>query len=126
LGAVFELEHELVAADALEPFIGNGGAGEGTAHALGLLALVGATAHSCTRKCQYVHELHGLSPGVLQCRGQGMEMMQRALRNAVRQRARGRGHLGADCDSMCRQVTAPEPISIVVRRRQSTQRAIIA
>jgi len=37
-----------------------------------------------TRKCEYVDELHGLSQRILQCRTQGLEMMQQALRNAVR------------------------------------------
>ncbi len=37
-----------------------------------------------TRKCEYVDELHSLSRRVLQCRAQGLEMMERALRNAMR------------------------------------------
>ena len=41
----FELEHDLAGAIALEPFIGNGGAGDVAAQALELLALMGATAY---------------------------------------------------------------------------------
>jgi TetR/AcrR family transcriptional regulator, acrAB operon repressor len=37
-----------------------------------------------TRKCEYVDELHSLSQRVLQCRADGLEMMERALRNAMR------------------------------------------
>jgi TetR/AcrR family acrAB operon transcriptional repressor len=37
-----------------------------------------------TRKCEYVDELHGLTERILQCRTQGLDMMERALRNAVR------------------------------------------
>jgi len=37
-----------------------------------------------TRKCEYVDELHGLSQRILQCRTQGLEMMQQALCNSVR------------------------------------------
>jgi TetR/AcrR family acrAB operon transcriptional repressor len=37
-----------------------------------------------TRKCEYVDELHSLSQRILQCRSEGLEMMERALRNAVR------------------------------------------
>ena len=40
------------------------------------------------RKCEYVEELHSLSQRVLQCRAEGLEMMERALRNAI-----GRGQL---------------------------------
>lgn len=36
------------------------------------------------RKCEYVEELHALSQRVLQCRAEGLEMMERALRNAIR------------------------------------------
>jgi len=36
------------------------------------------------RKCEYVEELHSLSQRVLQCRAEGLEMMERALRNAIR------------------------------------------
>ena len=36
------------------------------------------------RKCEYVDELASLSQRILQCRAQGLEMMARALRNAVR------------------------------------------
>lgn len=36
------------------------------------------------RKCEYVEELASLSQRILQCRAQGLEMMARALRNAVR------------------------------------------
>lgn len=37
-----------------------------------------------TRKCEYVHELDGLTGRILQCRAQGLQMMELALRNAVR------------------------------------------
>jgi len=37
-----------------------------------------------TRKCEYVDELHPLSQRILHCRADGLEMMRRALRNAVR------------------------------------------
>jgi TetR/AcrR family acrAB operon transcriptional repressor len=37
-----------------------------------------------TRKCEYVDELHSLTERILQCRAQGLDMMERALRNAVR------------------------------------------
>jgi TetR/AcrR family acrAB operon transcriptional repressor len=37
-----------------------------------------------TRKCEYVDELHGLSQRILRCRTQGLEMMEQAVRNAVR------------------------------------------
>jgi TetR/AcrR family acrAB operon transcriptional repressor len=36
------------------------------------------------RKCEYVEELESLSQRILQCRAGGLEMMERALRNAVR------------------------------------------
>lgn len=36
------------------------------------------------RKCEYVEELHSLSQRILQCRAEGLEMMEQALRNAVR------------------------------------------
>jgi TetR/AcrR family acrAB operon transcriptional repressor len=36
------------------------------------------------RKCEYVEELDSLSQRTLQCRAEGLEMMERALRNAVR------------------------------------------
>jgi TetR/AcrR family acrAB operon transcriptional repressor len=36
------------------------------------------------RKCEYVEELHSVSQRVLQCRAEGLEMMERALRNAIR------------------------------------------
>jgi TetR/AcrR family acrAB operon transcriptional repressor len=36
------------------------------------------------RKCEYVEELDSLSQRILQCRAGGLEMMERALRNAVR------------------------------------------
>jgi len=36
------------------------------------------------RKCEYVDELHSLSQRILQCRAEGLEMMEKALRNAVR------------------------------------------
>ena len=39
----FELEHDLAGAVALEPFVGNGGAGDVAAQAFELLALIGAT-----------------------------------------------------------------------------------
>ncbi|HTS52555.1 MAG TPA: TetR family transcriptional regulator [Burkholderiales bacterium] len=35
------------------------------------------------RKCEYVEELDNLSQRILQCRAAGLEMMERALRNAV-------------------------------------------
>ncbi len=37
-----------------------------------------------TRKCEYVDEMHSLSQRILQCRAEGLEMMERALRNAMR------------------------------------------
>src|SRR5262245_1230080 len=37
-----------------------------------------------TRKCEYVDEVNTLSRRVLQCRSDGLEMMERALRNAMR------------------------------------------
>jgi TetR/AcrR family acrAB operon transcriptional repressor len=37
-----------------------------------------------TRKCEYVDELHSLSDRILHCRAQGLDMMERALRNAMR------------------------------------------
>jgi TetR/AcrR family transcriptional regulator, acrAB operon repressor len=37
-----------------------------------------------TRKCEYVEELDGLSGRILECRSQGLQMMELALRNAVR------------------------------------------
>ena len=52
------------------------------------------------RKCEYVEELHSLSQRVLQCRAEGLEMMERALRNAIRRGQlprhvnAGRGALG--------------------------------
>ncbi len=36
------------------------------------------------RKCEYVEELASLSQRILHCRAEGMEMMARALRNAIR------------------------------------------
>jgi TetR/AcrR family acrAB operon transcriptional repressor len=36
------------------------------------------------RKCEYVEELASLSQRILQCRAEGLEMMARALRNAIR------------------------------------------
>ena len=41
----FELQHDLAGAVALEPLVGNGGAGNVAAQAFELLALVGATAY---------------------------------------------------------------------------------
>lgn len=46
------------------------------------------------RKCEYVDELASLSQRILQCRAQGLEMMARALRNAVR-----RGQLPAQVNT---------------------------
>jgi TetR/AcrR family transcriptional regulator, acrAB operon repressor len=37
-----------------------------------------------TRKCEYVDELRTLAGRIRECRAQGLEMMERALRNAVR------------------------------------------
>jgi TetR/AcrR family transcriptional regulator, acrAB operon repressor len=37
-----------------------------------------------TRKCEYVDEMHSLSQRILHCRADGLEMMERALRNALR------------------------------------------
>jgi TetR/AcrR family acrAB operon transcriptional repressor len=37
-----------------------------------------------TRKCEYVDELHSLTDRILQCRAKGLDMMERALRNAMR------------------------------------------
>jgi TetR/AcrR family transcriptional regulator, acrAB operon repressor len=37
-----------------------------------------------TRKCEYVAELDSLAARILHCRTQGLEMMERALRNAMR------------------------------------------
>jgi TetR/AcrR family acrAB operon transcriptional repressor len=37
-----------------------------------------------TRKCEYVQEQDGLAERILQCRAQGLQMMELALRNAVR------------------------------------------
>jgi TetR/AcrR family acrAB operon transcriptional repressor len=37
-----------------------------------------------TRKCEYVDELQSLAERIQQCRAQGLDMMERALRNAVR------------------------------------------
>lgn len=36
------------------------------------------------RKCEYVDEVDSLSQRILQCRSEGLEMMERALRNAMR------------------------------------------
>ncbi|HYL17762.1 MAG TPA: TetR family transcriptional regulator, partial [Burkholderiales bacterium] len=37
-----------------------------------------------TRKCEYVEELHSHATRILQCRTQGLHMIERALRNAMR------------------------------------------
>ena len=47
-----------------------------------------------TRKCEYVDELHSLSQRVLHCRAEGLEMMERALRNAVQ-----KGQLSREVDA---------------------------
>ena len=41
----FDLQHELAGTGALEPMVGDGGAGDGAAEAFESLALVSATAH---------------------------------------------------------------------------------
>ena len=46
----FELQHDLAGAVALEPLVGNGGAGDVTAQAFELLALMGAAAYGCMQK----------------------------------------------------------------------------
>ena len=61
----FELQHDLAGAVALEPLVGNGGAGNVAAQAFELLALVGATAYCRVYAkgvrvgAQYVRRLRG-------------------------------------------------------------------